>query len=121
MISVEKSVQIDKPVAEVFAYVTSYEQVTKWQGGVEAVESESGVNAVGEKYTEVRKFLGREMKTTLEITEFEANARWAVKALDGPAPYQAATIFETSNGGTKITTKVEAEPSGFFKMAQGPL
>lgn len=118
MISVEKSVKINKPVAEVFAYVTNYDHVTKWQGGVEAVEPE-GDNAVGGKYTEVRKFLGREMKTTLEVTAFEQNAKWAAKALTGPVPYEATTTFEAVNGGTKIFTRVEAEPSGFFKVAQG--
>jgi len=118
MISVEKSVQINKPVAEVFAYVTNYDHVTKWQGGVEAVEPE-GDNAVGGKYTEVRKFLGREMKTTLEVTAFEQNAKWAAKALTGPVPYEATTTFQAVNGGTKIFTRVEAEPSGFFKVAQG--
>jgi uncharacterized protein YndB with AHSA1/START domain len=118
MISVEKTVHINKSIAEVFAYVTNYDYVTKWQGGVEAVEP-GGENAVGGKYTEVRKFLGREMKTTLEITEFEQNAKWAAKALTGPVPYEAATTFESANGGTKLTTRVEAEPSGFFKMAQG--
>lgn len=118
MISVEKSVHINKSVADVFDYVTNYDYVTKWQGGVEAVEPE-GENAVGGKYTEVRKFLGREMKTTLEITEYEQNAKWAAKALTGPVPYEAATTFEAANGGTKITTRVEAEPSGFFKVAQG--
>ena len=118
MISVEKSIQISKPIAEVFAYVTNYDHVTKWQGGVEAVEPE-GDNAVGGKYTEVRKFLGREMKTTLEITEFESNAKWAARALNGPVPYDVATTFESANGGTKLITRVEAEPSGFFKMAQG--
>ena len=46
MITVEKSVQVNKPVAEVFAYVTNYDHVTRWQGGVEAVEPE-GENAVG--------------------------------------------------------------------------
>lgn len=118
MISVEKSVQINKPVAEVFAYVTNYDHVTKWQGGVEAVEPE-GDNAVGGKYTEVRKFLGREMKTTLEVTAFEQNAKWAAKALTGPVHYEATTTFQAVNGGTKIFTRVEAEPSGFFKVAQG--
>jgi uncharacterized membrane protein len=119
MITVEKSVQINKPVADVFAYVTDYVNTTKWQGGVESVEVEGDANAVGGKYTEVRKFLGREMKTTLEITVFEPNAKWAAKALSGPVPYEATTTFEASNGGTKVTTHVDGEPSGFFKMAQG--
>lgn len=119
MITVEKTVQINRPVADVFAYVTDYKNLTKWQGGVESIEAEGETNAVGGKYTEVRKFLGREMKTTLEITVLETNAKWSAKALTGPVPYEATTTFESANGGTRMTTRVDGEPSGFFKMAQG--
>ena len=120
MISVEESVQIDKPVAEVFAFVTNGANTTKWQVGVEAVEQGEGPeNAVGSRYTEVRKFMGQEMKTTLEITAFETNARWGAKVVKGPVPYEITTKFESAEGGTKMTTRVEGEPSGFFKVAQG--
>jgi hypothetical protein len=74
MITVEKSIQINKPVEEVFAYTTNIDNTTKWQDGVESIEVEGDPNAVGGKYTEVRKFLGREMKTSLEITAYEAGA-----------------------------------------------
>lgn len=119
MITVEKTVQIDKPVEDVFAYITNIDNVTKWQEGVESIELEGDASTVGGKYTEVRKFLGREMKTDLEITEFEPNARWSARALSGPVPYTATTIFESVGDGTKVTMHVEGEPSGFFKVAQG--
>jgi uncharacterized membrane protein len=119
MIQVENSVVINKPLAEVYAYVTNGENSTKWQGGVEAVENEGPPNMVGSRYTEVRKFLGQEMKTLLEITEVAQNAKWAAKVVKGPVPYNVTVTFEESDGGTKVTTRVEGEPTGFFKMAEG--
>jgi len=102
----------------VFAYTSNFDNVTKWQGGVESVEVDGNANAVGGRYTEVRKFLGREMKTTLEITAFESNAKWGARAVNGPVPYEVTTTFEPANGGTKLVTHFKGEPSGFFIFAQ---
>lgn len=119
MITVEKSIQINKPAADVFAYASNYDNATKWQGGVESVEVDNDANRVGGKYTEVRKFLGREMRTTLEITAYEPDAKWAAKAINGPVPYEVTMTLEAADGGTKVVTHIDGEPTGFFKMAQG--
>jgi len=119
MITVERSIQIDKPAADVFAYASDYDNATKWQGGVESVEVEGDGNQVGGKYTEVRKFLGREMRTTLEVTAYELNTRWSAKAVTGPVPYEVTMTLEDSDGGTRVTTHIDGEPTGFFKIAQG--
>jgi uncharacterized membrane protein len=120
MLKVEKSIIIKKPVKEVFAYVNDNENSTKWQGGVEAVKQEEGAeNQVGSKYSEVRKFLGQEMKTTMEITTFKENEKWAARVIKGPVPYVVSMTYESVPEGTKITTVVEGEPKGFFKLAEG--
>ena len=119
MIHVEKSVLINRPVAEVFEFVTNGENTTKWQGGVEAIIPEGPPNVVGSRYTEVRKFMGQEMRSTMELTAFEPNARWAARVIKGPVPYVVTATFEESGGGTKMTTRVEGEPKGFFKVAEG--
>jgi uncharacterized membrane protein len=119
MITVEKSVEINKPVEEVFAYTANIDNTTKWQEGVESIEVEGDPNTVGGKYTEVRKFLGREMRTNLEITAYEANSKWAAKVLEGPVPYEVVADFKSADGGTKVTMHIDGEPSGFFKLAQG--
>ena len=121
MIQVEKSVVINKPVAEVFEFVVNNDNTTKWQGGVEAVILEGPPDVVGSRYTEVRRFMGQEMKSKMEITAFEPNNRWAARVITGPVPYEVTATFEPSGAGTKMTTRVEGEPKGFFKMAEGML
>jgi len=62
--------------------------------------------------------MGREMRTTLEITAMETNQLWAAKTLSGPVPYHVHVTFESVPEGAKMTTVVEAEPKGFFKLAE---
>ena len=119
MIKVEASVIINKPVAEVYAYVTSGEHTTEWQGGVTSVENEGPPNKVGTRYTETRKFMGQDMKTTLEVAVVEPDVKWVSKVVKGPVPYEVTLLFEASGSGTRMTTKVDGEPTGFFKIAEG--
>ena len=117
MINIEKSIVVNKPVEEVFAFVSDGSRAPGWQGGLEAVEGQG--NAVGEQYTEVRKFMGREMRSVLEITAFEPPSRWGAKILKGPVPYDVLARLEPLEGGTRVTVRVDGEPTGFFKVAEG--
>jgi len=75
-------------------------------------------NVVGSRYTEVRKFLGQELKTTMEITAFKENEKWAAKVVKGPVVYEATMTYQKVLEGTLVTTIVEGEPTGFFKLAE---
>ena len=119
MIKVQSSVVINKSAAEIYAYASNSANSPKWQGGVESVVDDGPPNTVGSKYTEVRKFMGQEMKTTLEIVEVVPNVKWSAKVVKGPVPYTVTITYEAANGGTKMTTMVEGEPTGFFKIAEG--
>ena len=121
MLKVTSSVVINKPVAEVFAFVTNPENDTQWEGGLDRVIPEGPQDAVGAKYTEVRKFMGQEMKSTLEVTTYEKNAKWGSKVLKGPVPFEVLITYEPEGSGTRMTTQVEGEPKGFFKLAEGAL
>ena len=118
MIKVEKSIVINKPVEEVFRYLVSEGNGTKWQNGVVEVIDEGPRNNVGSRYTEVRKFMGQEMRSTVELTEFVQNARYAGKVIKGPVPYEFNITLEGVDGGTRMTTCVDGEPKGFFKLAE---
>jgi uncharacterized membrane protein len=118
MIRVEKSIIINKPVEEVFGYITAEGSGTKWQTGVVDVIDEGPRNNVGSRYTEVRKFMGQEMRSTMELTEFVPNTRYAGKVIKGPVPYEYIITFDSVDGGTRMTTRVDGEPKGFFKLAE---
>jgi uncharacterized membrane protein len=116
---VERSVVIHKPVAEVFGYVHDHNNFLTWQKGVVSSQEEKGPeNTVGSQYSEVRKFLGKEMRTTLEITAFEKDKKWAAKVIKGPVPYTVIMTYASVPEGTLLTEVVEGEPKGFFKIAE---
>ena len=107
ILKVEKSVVIKKPIEEVFAYVQNNENYTKWQNGVISMHVDEGPdNVVGSRFTETRKLIGQEMKTTLEITTFIENIKWAAKVVKGPVYYEVSMTYTAVPEGTKITTFV---------------
>ena len=118
MISVEKSIIINKPVKEVFTFVYAEGNYTKIQPDVTEVIEHGPRNTVGSSYTEVRKFMGQEMRTTIELTAFEPNVKSVGKVIKGPVFYELTVSYEASNGGTRYTTKITGETKGFFKIAE---
>ncbi len=119
MLKVEKSMFINKTPAEVLTFTTTEGNYAKWQPAVTQVIEGGPRNMVGSHFTEVRKFMGREMRTTYEITEFVPNEKWAGKVVEGPVIYEVTNTYETAEGGMKYTTRVEGETKGFFKLAEG--
>ena len=117
MIQFEFSLDIDRPPAEVFAYITDAERLPEWQSS--AVEAHwQGEKARGTRIKEVRKFLGRRMDSELEVTEYEPDRRFALKVLSGPVPFTVSQVLEARDGGTRLTFVGEGEPGGFFKLAE---
>ncbi|HEX6270922.1 MAG TPA: SRPBCC family protein [Anaerolineales bacterium] len=120
MIKVEHSVVIDRPVPEVFAFVTNPANNAKWQDGlVESRMASSEPMGEGARVVDVRKFLGRDMESNLEVTIFEPNKRYVQKVVSGPIPFEIIQTFDPSVNGTKLTILAQGEPGGFFKLAEG--
>ena len=74
---------------------------------------------VGAQVTDVRKFLGRDMESKLEVTVFGPNKRFVQKVISGPIPFEIIQTFGHSVDGTKLTILTQGEPGGFFKLAGG--
>ena len=120
MIKVELSVVINRPVADVFAFVADPANNVKWQEGlVESHMTSSGPMGVGAQITDIRKFLGRDMDSKLEVTAFEPNKKFSEKVVSGPLKFEISQDFESSGDGTKVSLVAQGEPGGFFKLAEG--
>jgi len=117
MVRFEFAIDVDRPPSEVFAYITDTDRVSEWQSS--AVEARwQGEKAQGTRIREVRKFLGRRMETELEVTEYEPDRRFGLRAVSGPVPYSVTQVLEPRNGGTRLMFVGEGEPGGFFKLAE---
>ena len=108
---------INRPVAEVFAFLSNFENNSQWEPSVlEAYQVSSGPMQVGTKLSEVRKFMGRRVASNYEVIAYEPDRIFAVQSVSGPIQVKASYTFEPIEGGTKITDTAEFELHGFFKL-----
>ena len=116
---VEESIEIRRPLNEVFDYVANPENLPEWSSlAIEVKDAPEPLNE-GDAFTTVGKFLGRRFETPFERASYEPNRRYTDRAARGPVPDQewTYTFEEVSEGATRLTRAAEGEPGGFFKLA----
>jgi uncharacterized membrane protein len=115
----EHSVVINLPLSEVFSFAGDLENDGQWIAGrVEAQRSGSNPTSAGSRFTQVNKFLGRRIESTVEVTEYEPNHKVRSKSISGPVTFTEYRLFEPAGGGTRLTIVLEAETTGgLFKLA----
>ena len=119
MTKLEHSVVINRSTQDVFDYMTDFEKLSEWMSElVEAKQTSEGVVSVGTMISAVATPIGRRAETTLEVTEYEPNKKFAIKSIAGPVESEDQFTFEPVGEGTKVTRVTEGELSGFFRMAE---
>lgn len=119
MIKIRNSFQINRPVEEVFAFVTNIDKLPLWAGPVtEAKQTSEGPIGVGTTQTQTAQFLGRKVETNQEVTEYELNKKFSTKATSGPLPMEVRYTFESVDGGTMVQLEGDVAAGGFFALAE---
>ena len=119
MLKLEKSVVINRPIEEVFAFMTDFENATQWMSElVECKRTSEGPVGMGTTFSAVATPLGRRVESTQEVAEYEPNRKYAIRSISGPATSEDAYTFESVAGGTKITRVAEAEMKGLFRLTE---
>jgi len=119
MVKVEGTVVINRPIEDVFAFLSNPDKSSLWQGMVlEVKQTSDGPVGVGTTGQVVSQFLGRRMESTYEVTEYELNRKATLKTTSGPIPYMNSATLESVDEGTKVTLVAEYEVGGYFKLAE---
>jgi uncharacterized membrane protein len=119
MTKIERSIVIDRPVDEVFAFTHDLAKSPLWQSTlVELDLLTDGPMRVGTRWREVRRFLGKRIETVIELTEYEANRYSAIEMVSGPTPLSGTFVLEPVGGATRFTVTGELDAHGFFKLAE---
>ena len=106
----ELTIEIARTPEDVFAYLTDVANLTEWQSGVHSAEIEGGGEPrAGSRILESRHLLGRELRTTLEISEHEPPRLFALRALDSPVPFTVRHELEPSGDGTRLRVVGEGD------------
>jgi len=119
MLKIEISTVINRPVEEVFAVASNPETYRKWSPGlIEVKRISEGPIGVGTTWRLVREALGQRLEAALELTEYEPNRKFTLDSKARPFPGEARWSFDAVEGGTRVSVVVQAEPGGFFKLAE---
>ena len=120
----EASIEIERPVEQVFDYTTNPENLPEWAGPVIEVRDVQRATPdrlqEGDKFTAVAKFLGRRFEAPCEVTDYVSIRQFSFRSTGGPVPQEFTYTFEPTLEGTFFTQSVEVEPGTFFRLT-GPL
>jgi uncharacterized protein YndB with AHSA1/START domain len=117
-VDVVTETRIDRPRADVAAYVTEPDNATEWYRNIERVEWKSTRPLeVGSHIAFVARFLGRTLAYTYEIKDLVPAERLVMATSEGPFAMETTYTWRDSDGGTHMTLRNRGNPSGFAKVA----
>jgi carbon monoxide dehydrogenase subunit G/quercetin dioxygenase-like cupin family protein len=115
---IEQSVEIERPLEEVFVFVADPRNDARWAPACEEVQKTSeGPPGVGTTFRQVGRLLGRRFEVPLEITAYEPNRKLGIKPGAGPVQLTHLRSVEGTTDGTRLTITLEGQTGGFFRVA----
>jgi uncharacterized membrane protein len=110
MIEFKHSISIKRPINEVFAFLSDFENISKWNYYVLEVRRVSeGAVGVGTTYHQLRKT----DEQLFQITEFESNLKVAVKTLpESPLKFERRFTLQAEGSTTHLIDEWEELDTG---------
>lgn len=122
MAIVTVSAVINRPIEEVFAFMTDARNYPQWQSGSglqRIQQSPESPVGVGTRITETWKFMGITSESMSEVTEYEPNRKFSRRTLGDSSPIKDGTwTFEPVAGGARATCVITVKAGGLFAIAE---
>jgi carbon monoxide dehydrogenase subunit G len=121
MASFSVTLEIARPPEDVFAYLTDVDRLPDWQTTAVSCETDGPVQ-LGSRIRERRTFIGRDVRTEVEVTAYDPPRRFDVRARGGPVPFAISHVLQPAPGGTQLDVEVHVKIGGMMRLAAtGPL
>ncbi len=122
MITLNLSTLVDRPMQDVFAFLSNPLNLPKWQSMVASIEQVTpGAVGVGSKYKVTAEMMGRKIDGVLEMTTFAPPDKIGFINNAGPMQVTITITLKPVGTGAKIALHAEGNPGGVFKIAEGIL
>jgi uncharacterized protein YndB with AHSA1/START domain len=119
MAPITTSVEVARPAAEVFDYVTDPARFAEWQRGVTGGHIDGdGPHGVGDRCVTIRRVGGAERAVTSEVTHIDPPRSWGVRGIDGPirASVDVTVTAPAEGGKTRVTIALDFTGHGIGKL-----
>jgi uncharacterized protein YndB with AHSA1/START domain len=98
MTTIERTVAVDRPLADVFAYLSDFTTTNEWDPGTVKTVRASGNGGVGTAYRNTSKFAGRETELTYVVERLVPLQELALRGENKTVVAPPMTFRETSTG-----------------------
>jgi uncharacterized membrane protein len=117
MIDFTVETQIARPSDDVFAYATDPSKLGTWQTNtVSAVKETPGPVGLGTRIREIHSAPGgKELKSLVEVTEYEAGRIFALRVIEG-IPIHGRITLEPNGPATVMRFRAHGRPTGFMGL-----
>ncbi len=109
LMNTKSSIVIDKPIDEVFAYVSNVENMPRWVSGVRRARLVSKKLKAGARFTTEYAEGWRNARIDFSVVEFDPPRRFVAKSERGPFsfPFRGTFEFRSVPDGTEVTTDID--------------
>ena len=108
---------INRPIQEVFAFVTDHANDKYWKPFVtESRKISEGSIGVGTRFEIVTVAWGHRRSGEVEILEYEPDHMFAYRGHDRYFPFVGQLMFSTTSSGTHLRGYVEFQAQGLWKL-----
>jgi uncharacterized membrane protein len=114
-------VEIDRPAAEVFAFLEDVENNTRWlRGMVSCRWTTPPPVRPGSRYEQRARFMGKEIRTGFVVTELEPGRLVTIQSREGSSfPLTVRREVQPSGPARcRVTETVQSDPRGFYRTAE---
>lgn len=116
MIDFTNTIRIERPVEDVFSYLSDLEHIPEWNWAVvETRKVTPGPIAVGSVYRQTRT-VPQPAIETLEITQFDPSERIEVRGVLAQMPALLSYVLNEDGTGTELINTVNLDPKGPFRL-----
>ena len=117
MIDFTNTVIVDRPVAEVYDYLSDLEHVPEWNWAIARTEKVTpGPIGVGTRYRQTRT-VPQPMTEALEVTGLEPNRNIEIEGTLAGMPTRLHYVLEERGHATKVTNAVRLAVNGPLQLA----
>jgi uncharacterized protein YndB with AHSA1/START domain len=114
----ENTVTIERPIEEVFAYLSDGHNERHWRSAILEIERTSATAGSGATYRQVVKGPGgRRVPADYRITDYSPPRELAFQVTAGPArPTGRFRLAEAGPGRTTVTFRLDLKPTGLTRL-----
>lgn len=120
MITFTNTVRIDRPAADIYAYLSDLENMPEWNWAItETTKITQGSIALGTRYRQTRR-VPRPATEILQITDLDADRHLEIQGTVAAMAARLRYDLTEIEGETELANTVDLEPRGALRLA-GPI